>query len=989
MQLTKSGGVILTILLLGVSPAVDSQVLSSVETEHLRLLYFHPTETYLVPRVIQTFHGSLERQRSILGYEPTEKTTVLLKDFSDYGNAGASAVPANSVVVDIAPIPLTFETTAPAERMYTLMNHEMVHVATTDQPAASDLRYRKWLGGKVLPVAEHPETILYQYLTAPRKSSPRWYLEGIAVFMETWMAGGLGRAQGPYDEMMFRSMVRDGAHFYDPLGLVAEGVHVDFQVGANAYLYGGRFMSYLAYSRSPEMLVEWIKRTDDSERSYEHEFERVFGITLDDAWQEWIDWEHEFQRRNIEAVRQFPITPHEDLAERGLGSVSRAYFDPGRNSLIAGIRYPGVVAHVGEYSLDSRQVRHLEDIKVPMVYRVTSLAYDPDTETAFYTADNYAYRDLMSLDINTGKARMLLHDARIGEIVFNDADRSIWGIRHLNGYAALVRIPYPYDEWNLVHSFPYGVIAYDLDISPDGKLLSGSFGDIQGNQSVKVYRLDDLLADRIEPVQTFDFGLAVPEGFVFSPDGRYLFGSSYFTGVSNIFRYELESGELEAVSNSETGLFRPIPLDNRTLIAFRYSGDGLIPTKFTAEPVEDIASVTFLGTETIKKHPQLRDWQVDEGDDAPAQSLVVAEGKYVPVENLGLESIFPVVLGYKDSVSLGVKANFSDPIRFDTLGVAASYSVDGDLPSDERPNIALDYRHSVVSNSPLSGVWRLGARLNYADFYDLFGPTKQSRKGSRFLVGYDKTLVYDKPRRLDFSTELNHYSNIDALPRYQDISASIDKLTSLDARLGYSHVRRSLGAVDDEKGMEWNIATSINYVDKDFIPKIGGNFDFGFALPLRNSSIWFRNAMGVAFGDQLDEFANFFFGGFGNNYLDRGVVKRYREFYAFPGFDLNAIPGRNFYRGMVEWNLPPLRFSRVGTPRFYLSHIRPAIFASSLTTNVDDSALRIDAANIGAQLDLQFTINWRYDMTLSFGYATGYLEGAREDDEFMVSLKIL
>ena len=37
------------------------------------------------------------------------------------------------------------------------------------------------------------------------------------------MAGGYGRAQGAYDEMVFRAMVRDNAHFYSPLGLEAEG----------------------------------------------------------------------------------------------------------------------------------------------------------------------------------------------------------------------------------------------------------------------------------------------------------------------------------------------------------------------------------------------------------------------------------------------------------------------------------------------------------------------------------------------------------------------------------------------------------------------------------------------------------------------------------------------------------------------------------------------------------------------------------------------
>ena len=97
-------------------------------------------------------------------------------------------------------------------------------------------------------------------------SAPRWYQEGSAVFFETWMSGGIGRAQGAYDEMVFRSMVRDDAHFYSNLGIVSEGSSIDFQVGANAYLYGTRFMTYLSYEYSPEQLVEWLKRGEDSQR---------------------------------------------------------------------------------------------------------------------------------------------------------------------------------------------------------------------------------------------------------------------------------------------------------------------------------------------------------------------------------------------------------------------------------------------------------------------------------------------------------------------------------------------------------------------------------------------------------------------------------------------------------------------------------------------------------------------------------------------------
>lgn len=989
MRIKKTGRYLIAAALLGATSAVGAQGLSLVETEDLRLFYFDPISTYLVPRAIQTFHSSLESQRSILGYDPQEKTTILLVDFKDYGNGGAGAVPGNLVTLDIAPVTPTFETSAPAERLYTLMNHEMVHIAALDQASPVDLRYRSFFQGKVLNTDEHPETLLYKYLTAPRDLAPRWYHEGIAVFMETWMAGGLGRAQGGYDEMMFRAKVRDGTHFYDPLGLASEGVRVDFQVMANAYLYGGRFMSYIAYTYSPDMLVEWIKRTAESKRSYRAEFERVLGLPLDDAWQDWIEFEREHQRKNLEAIRQNPTTDYEDLSDEAFGSMSRAYLDADRNALIAGVRYPGVVAHIGEYSLDTRELNHLEDVKGPSLYRVSSVAYDQASGTVFYTSDNKAYRDLMAIDLETEKARMLLHDARIGELVFNEADQSIWGVRHLNGYASLVRIPYPYEEWSLIHSFPYGTIVYDMDISPDSSLLSSSIGHVDGQQSLKVFRIEDLLAGKIEPEREFNFGLAVPEGFVFSPDGRYLFGSSFYTGVSNIFRYELETEELEAVSNAETGFFRPIPINNEDLIVFRYTGAGLKPAKIKATPLEDVSAVSFLGTKTVKKYPQLKEWRTDPADTVPAESRIINEGPYVPIKHMGLESIHPTILGYKDSVSLGLKMNFSDPIRLDMLSIGAAYSLDSDLPSEERPNIQIDYRHAVIRNTPLSGTWRLGASLNRADFYDLFGPTKQSRKGQRYYAGYEKTLLYDEPRRLEFDTELNHYIDIDALPRYQDIPASIDKLTTFDARLGYSHTRESLGSVTEEKGVQWNIATSVNYVDNDTIPKLAGNFDFGFALPIKNSSIWFRNAAGAAFGDQLDEFANFFFGGFGNNYVDRGEIQRYRKWYAFPGFDLNAIPGRNFYRGMIEWNLPPIRFKRAGTPRFYLAHIRPAIFASSITTNVDDDALEYNAQNIGMQVDFHIEYLSRLTMTLSFGYAKGYGEGDFEDDEFMVSLKIM
>jgi len=278
----------------------------------------------------------------------------------------------------------------------------------------------------VMPIADHPESIFYFYLTTPRAAAPGWYQEGIAVFLETWMAGGVGRAQGAYDEMVFRSKVRDDSRFYDPLGLVSEGTQIDFQVGVNNYLYGTRFMTYLAHTTSPEDLVAWVSRRSGSKRYYSAQFKEVFGKSLEEAWSEWIIWEQDFQNQNLARIRRYPTTPFRDLSDRALGSVSRAFYDADRQKLYAAFRYPGVVAHIGAFSMKDGSVEKIIDVKDPVIFTVTSMAYDPENKKIFYTTDNHKHRDLRSVDPETKETELLIRDARIGDLAFNQADRSIW-----------------------------------------------------------------------------------------------------------------------------------------------------------------------------------------------------------------------------------------------------------------------------------------------------------------------------------------------------------------------------------------------------------------------------------------------------------------------------------------------------------------------------------------------------------------------------------
>jgi hypothetical protein len=954
--------------------------LSLLQTRDMSLLYFDPAQTYLTPYVARSFENAMAYHQRIFNWKPWDRTTVLLKDFSDYGNAAARSSPNNAILLDVAPLSLTFETFSPGERFFTLTNHELAHVATMDVWDKRDAAWRNFLHGKPMAVQDHPESILYNYLATPRVNVPRWYLEGSAVFMETWMAGGLGRGQGAYDEMVFRAKVRDDGKFFSPVGLESEGTAVDFQVGVNDYLYGTRFFSYLALTYSPDKVIAWLRRDEGSKPYYANQFEHVFGRSLDSAWADWIVWEHGFQQTNLATLGKYPLTPTEHLLPRGLGSVSRAFYDAKSNSLIGAFRYPGVIGHIGVLSLTTGKTHRLGDIKGAMLYRVTSLAFDPKARTIYYTEDNYAYRDVIAVNIDTGARHMLLRDARIGDLVVNPVDGAIWGIRHQNGFATLVRIPQPHAGFNQIHTFNYGQTPFDLDISADGKMISASVGEIDGTQSVRVWKIADLLAGNgLIDVAKLSMPPAVPEGFVFSADGKSMYGSAYYTGVSNIFRFDLATQKFDAVSNAATGLFRPIPQPDGSLIVYEYGGTGFTPVRFTPKPLDDLGTISFLGTQVAQQRPDVKTWGVGSPAKVPLDSMVTARGHYEPLKAMTLDAAYPIVEGYQGRAAIGYAFNFEDPLQFRQLRATFSLSPFYSPSDAQRLHVELDFKALD---------WRLRYWHDKADFYDLFGPVERSRKGDAFILGYKKATIYDPPRQLDVFVDAAAYFGLTELPNAQNIATTNPNLLTGDVGLRYANTTKSLGGVDHEKGIGWEIIAGGANSGKDFYPQLTGGFSFGVPLPIHNSSVWLYSFAGASGGPSGQPLGNFYFGAFRNNYVDDREVKRYRELESFPGFDIDGIAARDFAKAIVEWNLPPLRFEEVGTPSIYLSYARMALFGGVL---VGDSVGMPTQSyqTLGTQVDLAFTVALRLPMTFSVGVAGGFVDGDYRNIEVLASLKIL
>ena len=955
--------------------------LQKFETPNLKLVFLDKSTSYLVPHTVRSFENSLAFHEKFWNYIPSDKTNILFNDFTDAGNGGSIVFPWNFIVIGVAPFDYTFSVLPSNERMQWLMSHELTHQVMCDKASKQDCVFRSIMGGKVIADNRDPISMAYSYFATPRAFSPRWYHEGIAVFMETWMSGGIGRVMGGYDEMVFRTMVHDSAFFYNVIGLESEGTAIDFQVGVNSYLYGTRFVSYLAYHYGLPKLKEFYSRTNSSKRYFAAQFKQVYGIPIQEEWDKWVDWEHQFQQSNLEEIRKFPITGYRKISQKPLGSVSRQYYDPVSKKILTALSYPGKLAYIAAIDVRDGAITKIAPVPSPSLFFVTNLAYDDSSKTIFASTKNKDWRGLQSVDISTGKVKELIQITRTGNLVIDPKDHSLWGIQIMSGRTGLVQIKPPYTELQTIMTLPYGKDLSDPAISPDGRLISVTLSDVTGSQKLVVYKIADLIAGKSDPQVIYEFEDNPASNFVFSPDGKFLYGTSYYTGVSNVFRISLETHKAQILTNAETGFFRPLPISADSMIVFNYTHDGMIAGMMKIDTVESVNPVTYLGQRIFKKYPEIENWTLPSPLKINLDSIKIVEERYRPVKELKLASAYPVVQGYKGFVAGGYRLNFMDPMGLNSLNLKLSVTPNKGLPDKQIPHISAEYKYWN---------WSFTGNYNYADFYDLFGPTKFSMAGYSFTAKYLKVINWFTPRKTDFFVKLSVYGDMETLPGNQNIDSDYRNFYVGTINYHRSYLGKSLGAIEPEQGYDWNVYGYSSLAKQAFYPQLINNFDLGFLLPLRNSSLWFRTSLGQSFGKTGITNSYFYFGGFGNNYLDYRSAQQYREMSGFPGMEIDAISAMNYGKFSPELDLKPFRFRKVGFKGLYSTYARLTLFGMGLFTNIGYNQPQIRQLNYystGAQLDFEIVLFSLLKSTLSLGYARAY-SNVNSHDEFMISLKL-
>ncbi len=942
------------------------------------MIYLGDRYSYLVPHVVRSYNNALGFHEKLWDYD-AGRVYVMLTDFHDYGNGGAITMPINQVILGIGAYSFAFSIIPSSERFQWLFNHELTHVVMTDKANSRDMFWRKALLGKVRRNERYPISGLWSYATVPRWYAPRWYQEGIACFMETWMSGGLGRAMGYYDEMYFRSLAFENEKIHSVIGLETEGTALDFQVGANSYLYGARFVTYLASEYGVGKLRDFYLRSEDSKAFYGSQFKKVYGKTVNQAWQEWIEFERQFQQQNIARITEIPITPYVPVTNEPLGSTSTYRLNPKTGKIYCSVNHPGIISQVVEIDIYSGEIRKVATLDSPALYYSTHLAYDPDSNRIFISEQNNRYRSLVMIDAESGKKSRLIEYSRTGDLVFNPADRSLWGVRLDNGYSTLVKIPPPYSEALPMFVSPFGKAVFDLDISADGKLLSASLSGIRGEMELVIFEIAALEAgnQKYRSVHLMEDNTLAQ--FKFSPDNRYLTGTSYYTGVSNIWRVGVEDGEMELLTNTETGFFMPLQYHPDSLLALRFYRDGMLPCRIPIQVLDDANAIEFLGNRVVERNPEVVDWSLP--PPAPLDTTRIRESTYKPLKEMMLVNAWPDIAGYKNTLALGYRMQWRDPVALSQIDLLLATSPWSNYPDKQKFHAQLEWSYWN---------WKLTSTWNKTDFYDIFGPTKRSRAGYSIGIFHERPFMLRDPYKWSYNFGLMTFGDLEVLPQHQNVESPIRSFQAGSVGFKMSKTRKTLGGIDDEKGYKWAVSATTYLADGGLFPSLTSNQDFGFLVPgIRNTSFWLRNSIGKSFGDPLSSLSFFYLGGFRNNWVDWQDTRQYRNEMAFPGAEIDEISANNYIRTIGELNLKPIRIRDVGATWFYPTFISTSLFGTHVITDViGDQGIR-NIFNAGIQMDVEVVMFSYLKTTWSAGYAELFEPGQKHRGQWMFSVKLL
>ena len=581
-------------------------------------------------------------------------------------------------------------------------------------------------------------------------------------------------------------------------------------------------------------------------------------------------------------------------------------------------------------------------------------------------------------DFNTNKEKLLFSDMRVGALTVSKTTHELWGIQHLSGKDVMVRSKYPYTELQSLSVFKVGDEFQDLSINPKGNLLAVTLHQSDGKQSILISDITGLDKGKQFLFKTVTSS-GSPENPSWSIDGSYLYWNAYTNGVSNIYRYDLQSEEIIPISNTIIGLFRPVEISNDSMIAMEFSPEGFTPVKFAIKKSERLPAINYFGQKILDKTPDLYELNLKPANEVIDKNSFTKEESFSSIGDVSIRTFIPIVSGFQSRVVLGLYSQLNDALLTHDLIMEAGVSPFKETTKDVKFHLRLKYSYKQK--------FILGIEHNAADLFDLFNKRKRGMLGSRYAIGYNHYWVYDNPLKIKHNTELSFYNGIkfinDNLTEVKQPDYAI-----LKSDLDIQNLRRSIGSIDWESGNKIKFS-AMGYGSNPDSPQLSGQlmgeWDKYFIFLANHNVLHFKTSVGYHFINENLPETMFYFGGFGNREIEGEPVKQFEKMFRFPGVPIYSLVSDKFLKLMIENSFPPIRIPNISVASIELKNISVSIFSQGL---ISDSPEIDKIVDLGAQINIMFEHWYNLESTVSAGIAKAWWSKGN-DIEWFISWKLL
>lgn len=521
----------------------------AIDTQNFRVTFTPELET-----VARRAAERAERAHALISREliraPAGKIDMVITNHVDFANGMATPFPRNQIIIYAHPPANTTSLDFSSDWLDLLIIHELVHIFHLDH-ASGPLQALRSVFGR--------NPVLF-----PQLWTTGWMVEGLAVYFESLLTGA-GRVLGTHHDMILRTAILQDRFFSIDR---ASGDPRTWPGGSTRYIYGSLFVDHLARRHGAEKIPELVERSGRLliPLRLNTAARRTVGVSFDAAWREWEDSLRVRYTTLVDTLAEQGITTPEIIVRSGR-QTSFPRYSPSGDALAyesaTGIDNPTTRLLLAD---GSTQVVGRRFGGGPISWRPDGAGY---LDSQLEIRDrNRIFTDLLMVD-RDGSSRWITQGERIWSADVHPDSRTVIAVADANGTNRLV-------IRDLVTGGTRDLIEPDMDVhwahprwSPDGALVAVSRMLPDARYDVVILDAQGSLVREVTADRALD---ATP---AWSPDGRFLVFSSDRTGITNLYAYELATGQLRQVTNVITGALEPDVSPDGQWIAFTYyQADG-------------------------------------------------------------------------------------------------------------------------------------------------------------------------------------------------------------------------------------------------------------------------------------------------------------------------------------------------------------------------------------------------------------------------------